>query len=243
MSDYSVNILHLYPDLLNLYGDKGNIECLRKRLNWRGIDVRVKTCTANDTDVDIAGADIIFLGGGADRELETVAGMLLEKKQEIKDFVEDGGVMLALCSGYPLIGQSFEIDGKVIEGLGILDITTTTDSKKPRLTGNVVLECEGIKNKVIGFENHGSRTDIGSCTPFGTLIKGYGNDGQSGYEGVIYKNLIGTYLHGPLFPKNPELCDKVLLSALKKKYKDFGELAPLDDSLELLANEYMEKRI
>ena len=180
MSDYSISILHLYPDLLNLYGDKGNIECLKKRLIWRDIDVQVKTCTANDNDVDITGADIIFLGGGADREVEAVAGMLLEKKQEIKDFVEEGGVMVALCSGYPLIGQSIRCDGRAIEGLGILDITTETDSKKARLIGNVVLECEGIKNKVIGFENHGSRTDIGSCTPLGKAVKGFGNDGQSG---------------------------------------------------------------
>ncbi len=242
MSDYSINILHLYPDLLNLYGDKGNIECLRKRLLWRGIDVNLQICTANDS-ADISAADIIFLGGGADREIELVSQKLSEKKNEIKDFVENGGIMLALCSGYPLVGKYISVDGKKTEGLGILDIVTETSSKDRRLTGNVALECEDIKHRVIGFENHGSRTEIGSHTPFGKVIKGFGNDGQSGFEGVIYKNLIGTYLHGPLLPKNPELCDKILLSALKKKYPDFAELSPLDDSMEVLANEYMEKRI
>ncbi len=243
MGVYSINILHLYPDLLNLYGDKGNIECLRKRLEWRDIEADVRVCTANEGELDVENADIIFLGGGADREIEAVAKRLMPKKQEFKDYVENGGVMLALCSGFPLVGQSIETDGKITEGLGILDITTKSDTKKQRLTGNVVLECDGIKNKVIGFENHGSRTDIGCHTPFGKVIKGFGNDGQSGFEGVAYKNLTGTYLHGPLLPKNPELCDRVLLNALKRKYKDFGELSPLEDSPEIIANEYMEKRI
>lgn len=242
MSNYSINILHLYPDILNLYGDKGNIEALKRRLLWRGIDVRVVECMSGD-NADVFAADIIFLGGGADRDIEMVAQMLSEKKSMIKDFVENEGTMLALCSGYPLIGKYISVDGKRTEGLGLLDIITETDSRDKRLTGNVVLECDGIEHSVIGFENHGSKTRIGNYTPLGKVIKGFGNDGQSGFEGIVYKNLIGTYLHGPLLPKNPELCDKILLNALKRKYPEFTELTQLDDSMENTANEFMEKRI
>lgn len=242
MSSYNINILHLYPDLLNLYGDKGNIECLKRRLVWRGIDVSITECAANDT-VDISDTDIIFLGGGADREIKLVANLLLDKKDAITDFVENGGTMLALCSGYPLVGKSLVFENKTINGLGIVDITTRTDNKEKRLTGNVLLECEGITQKIVGFENHISRTDIGNVKPFGKVVKGFGNDGKSGFEGIIYKNLIGTYLHGPLLPKNPELCDRIIFNTLKRKYADFSGLEPLNDELEITANKFMEKRI
>ena len=130
-----------------------------------------------------------------------------------------------------------------IEGLGILDIYTDSIPNAPRLIGNIVLECERIGAKVVGFENHGGRTCIGNHKPLGKVIKGFGNDGVSGFEGVVHKNLIGTYLHGPLFPKNPELCDRFLLRAVRNKYEDFENFAPLDDSLENMANEYMVNRI
>lgn len=243
MSNYKINILHLYPDLLNLYGDRGNIECMRKRLLWRGIDAKVSTCTCSSDIIDFDNTDIIFVGGGSDREQEIVCGRLLKKKSEITDFVEDGGALTAVCGGYQLLGKYYQTANEKIEGLGILDIYTESIPNAPRLIGNIVMDCDGISQPIVGFENHGGRTRIGNHTPLGKVKKGFGNDGESGFEGVAYKNLIGTYLHGPLFPKNPELCDRVLLSALKRKYSDFSALAPLDDTLEKTANEYMAARI
>ncbi len=238
--NYSLNIVHLYPDLLNLYGDKGNIECLKKRLIWRGIDANVSVCTDSQNFVDFENTDIIFVGGGSDREQEIVCSRLLEKKREISAFAENGGTIIAVCGGYQLLGKYYRVNGREIKGLEILDISTDAAPDFSRLIGNVVIENEKI-GKIVGFENHGGRTDIGSHTPLGKVICGFGNDGKSGYEGVIYKNVIGTYLHGPLFPKNPKLCDAVLSGALTHKYSDFTELSPLDDSLENLANEYIVK--
>lgn len=243
MSDYKITILHLYPDLLNLYGDKGNIECMKKRLEWRGIEAEVINCTMDCESMDFSQADIVFLGGGSDREQELVSDRLLSKKQELTDFVENGGVVLAVCGGYQLLGKYYQINERRIDGLGILDIHTDKPKDAPRLIGNVIIECDGFNSKVVGFENHGGRTSIGSHTPFGRVVKGFGNDGATGYEGVRYKNVIGTYLHGPLLPKNPELCDYILENALKNKYSDFKGLSPLDDGLENLAGEYMLNRI
>ena len=169
--------------------------------------------------------------------------MFIKGKEKEKEYVENDGVMLALCSGYPLIGKSVTTNGKVEAGLGIIDITTESSDKEKRISGNVVLECDGISHRVIGFENHGGKTDIKGYTPFGKVLKGKGNDGVSGLEGVIYKNLFATYLHGPLFPKNPELCDMILEKALRRKYPDFDKLEKIDDVLEIKANEFMEKRI
>lgn len=242
-SKMQINIMHLYPDLLNLYGDKGNIECMRKRLEWRGIDVCVNRCTVNDDKIDFENTDIIFVGGGSDREQEIVCERLLKKKKEIAAYVEAGGALAAVCGGYQLLGSYYKTANKKIEGLGILDIKTDSVQGAPRLIGNIVLQCSGISQKVVGFENHGGRTSIGSHIPLGKVLVGHGNDGESGFEGVRYKNLIGTYLHGPLFPKNPELCDSFLFNAVKRKYSGFEAFSPLDDSLEKTANDYMLKRL
>ena len=239
---YSLNIVHLYPDLLNLYGDKGNIECLRKRLLWRGIDVNVTECTNQSPEIDFENADIIFVGGGSDREQEIVCNKLLKKKAELCDYAEDNGVIVAVCGGYQLLGKYYKTEKTEIEGLGILDIYTDSIPNAPRLIGNIVLESEITAQKIVGFENHGGRTVIGSHKPLGKVIYGKGNNGESGYEGVVYKNVIGTYLHGPIFPKNPQLCDYVLTNALKRRYKDFGCLTTLDDELENTANDYIVDR-
>lgn len=236
----SLNIIHLYPDLLNLYGDKGNIACMQKRLNWRGIDAEIQTCTNKDHSINLETADIIFVGGGSDREQEIVCGLLLKKKSELINYVENGGVLVAVCGGYQLLGKYYQTADKKIEGLGILDIYT--DAGDTRLIGNVVLESELFSQKICGFENHAGRTYIGSHTPLGKVVYGYGNNGESGFEGVIYKNVIGTYLHGPLLPKNPMLCDYILKAALKRKYPDFNELSELNDELENTANKYIENR-
>lgn len=235
-----IKILHLYPDLLNLYGDKGNIECLRKRLVWRGIEAEVVSHTCDDDDFDLSDVDIVFIGGGSDREQKIVCGRLLEKKEALKAYVEDNGTLVAVCGGYQLLGKYYKLSDEVIEGLDILDIYTEQGGK--RLIGNIVLDTDFLEQKIVGFENHGGRTYIGGHKPLGRVVYGFGNDENSGAEGVIYKNVVATYLHGPLFPKNPALCDYVLTRAIRRKYPDFKELAPLDDGLENTANEYIVNR-
>lgn len=235
---FEINIIHLYPDLLNLYGDRGNIACMEKRLEWRGIKANVRQCTNKDSDIDLTGADIIFVGGGSDREQEIVCSRLLKKKDELKAYVNSGGLLVAVCGGYQLLGKYYKTASTKIEGLDILDIYT--DSSDTRLISNVVLECDKFDMPIVGFENHAGRTYLGEgVTPLGKVLFGNGNTGDSGYEGVIYKNVIATYLHGPLLPKNPQLCDYILERALERKYPDFEGLEPLDDGLEELANKYI----
>lgn len=235
-----IKIMHLYPDLLNLYGDRGNIECLKRRLKWRGIDAEIVSCTCDNDCFDLSDVDIVFLGGGSDREQKIVCSRLLSHKKDISDFVEDGGSLVAVCGGYQLLGKYYKLEDETIKGLEILDIYT--EQGKKRLIGNIVLDSEYTSSPIVGFENHGGRTYIGSHTPLGKVMYGFGNDEKSGAEGVVYKNVVATYLHGPLLPKNPELCDYILTNALKRKYTDFGELSPIDDSLEKKANEYIVNR-
>ncbi len=235
-----IKILHLYPDLLNLYGDKGNIECMRKRLMWRGIDAEVVSYTCDDSGFDLSDIDIVFIGGGSDREQKIVCERLLEHKKALQDYVEDNGTLVAVCGGYQLLGKYYKLADETIKGLEILDIYT--DQGKKRLIGNIVLQSDIINQKIAGFENHGGRTYIGNHTPLGKVVYGNGNDDNSGYEGVIYKNVVATYLHGPLFPKNPELCDYVLTNAIKRKNPKFDGLLPLKDALEKKANEYIVNR-
>ena len=232
-----IKILHLYPDLLNLYGDRGNIECMRKRLMWRGIDAEVVTYTCEDSGFDLSDVDIVFIGGGSDREQKIVCHRLLEHKDEIRNYVEDNGVLVAVCGGYQLLGKYYKLENETIEGLDILNIYT--EQGKKRLIGNIVLENDFLNQKIVGFENHGGRTCINDNKPLGKVLYGKGNDGRTEYEGVVYKNVIGTYLHGPLLPKNPQLADWLILHALQKKYGEQTELTPLDDSQEKEANDYI----
>lgn len=234
-----LTIGHLYPDLLNLYGDRGNIQCFRKRLEWRGIEAEVIPFLSGDA-IDFSKLDIILLGGGSDREQELVCGQLQNIKQDFKDYVENDGVVLAVCGGYQLLGKYYKTDKKNIEGLSILDITTEWEPE--RLIRNIVLNSPLFDTPVVGFENHGGRTHIGKHTPFGKVFYGLGNTGKSGYEGVVYKNVIGTYLHGRLLPKNPHVCDYLLAKALKRKYGEDLTLDPLTDKLEHLANSYIVDR-
>ncbi|MBR0415437.1 MAG: glutamine amidotransferase [Clostridia bacterium] len=235
---YSIHILHMFPDLLNLYGDKGNIECLRKRLEWRGMEAQIRNCTYDDQLMDFSQTDIIFLGGGSDREQKIVCSALLKYRDQLKSYVENGGVLVAVCGGYQLLGKYYALPDEKIEGLDILDIYTEHGS--PRLIGNIVLKNDSIAQNIVGFENHGGRTYIGNHTPLGKVVRGFGNTGESGAEGVLYKNVVATYLHGPLLPKNPQLCDMILEKALKQKYPDFTALEPLDDAMENKANNYMQ---
>ena len=234
-----LTIGHLYPDLLNLYGDRGNIQCFRKRLEWRGIEAEVIPFLSGD-EIDFSRLDIVLLGGGSDREQELVCGYLKNIRDDFKKYVEEGGVVLAVCGGYQLLGKYYKTLTETIEGLAILDITTEWEPE--RLVKNIILNSPLFDMPVVGFENHGGRTYIGDHTPLGKVFFGYGNTGKSGYEGVVYKNVIATYLHGPLLPKNPQVCDYLLERALKRKYGEDVRLEPLPDELERSANSYIADR-
>ncbi len=240
MDKRKLTIGHLYPDLLNLYGDRGNIQCLKKRCQWREIEAEV-ICYEIDDPIDFSKLDLVLLGGGSDREQMLVRDKLQEIREDFREYVESGGVVIAICGGYQLLGNYYDTEDGRIEGLGIIDLETER-GKDYRLIDNIVLESELSSMPVVGFENHGGRTNIKNNRPFGKVIYGSGNDGKSGYEGVIYKNVIGTYLHGPLLPKNPEICDYLIKKALERKYGETIELKKLDDREEKEANEYIYQR-
>lgn len=234
-----LTIGHLYPDLLNLYGDRGNIQCLMKRCLWRGIEAETIAFELDD-NIDFSNLDIVLLGGGSDREQMLVCEKLKEIQKDFKEYVEQGGVVIAICGGYQLLGNYYKTKEGIIEGLSLVDMYT--EQGENRLIDNIVLQSELFDMPIVGFENHGGRTFIGENKPLGKVLYGSGNDGKSGYEGVVYKNVIGTYLHGPLLPKNPQLADELILRALKKKYGEDVTLSPLDDSQEKAANDYIYNR-
>ena len=238
VKDMKITIGHLYPDLLNLYGDRGNIACLMQRCIWRGIEADTIEFNTGDV-IDFSKLDIVLLGGGSDREQAIVCKNLLEIQSQFKEYVEDDGVVIAVCGGYQLLGKYYKTDDGMIEGLNLVDIYT--EQEEGRLIDNIVLESPLADMPVVGFENHGGRTYINGNQPFGKVLYGSGNDGKSGYEGVIYKNVIGTYLHGPLLPKNPQICDYLIQKALERKYGSV-QLSPLDDSQEKEANDYIYYR-
>ena len=234
-----ITIGHLYPDLLNLYGDRGNIQCLMKRCLWRGIEAETIAYGLDDR-IDFSKLDIVLLGGGSDREQMLVCEKLKEIQKDLKAYVEDNGVVIAICGGYQLLGNYYKTDQGMIEGLKLVDMST--EQGKGRLIGNIVMQSDLFDMPIVGFENHGGRTTIGNNRSLGKVLSGYGNDGQSGEEGVVYKNVIGTYLHGPLLPKNPQLADLLISRALEKKYGKKIELEKLDDSEEQEANSYIFHR-
>lgn len=234
-----LTIGHLYPDLLNLYGDRGNIQCLMKRCLWRGIEAETIAFELDD-NIDFSNLDIVLLGGGSDREQMLVCEKLKEIQKDFKEYVEQGGVVIAICGGYQLLGNYYKTKEGIIEGLSLVDMYT--EQGENRLIDNIVLQSELFDMPIVGFENHGGRTFIGENKPLGKVLYGSGNDGKSGYEGVVYKNVIGTYLHGPLLPKNPQLADELILRALRKKYGENITLSALDDSQEKAANDYIFNR-
>lgn len=233
-----LTIGHLYPDLLNLYGDRGNIQCMKKRCEWRGIDVEIREYQLTDP-IDFSGLDIVLLGGGSDREQQIVCTTLQNIRDDMKAYVEDGGSVIAVCGGYQLLGHYYETGEGKMKGLSLVDLYTKQGS--PRLISNVVLKSEDFPYEITGFENHGGRTWIGENNPFGRVVFGYGNNGEDKMEGILYKNVVGTYLHGPLLPKNPHVCDYLLRNAMNRKYGR-TDLAPLDDSQEMEANQYIKNR-
>ncbi|KPV42098.1 type 1 glutamine amidotransferase [Alicyclobacillus ferrooxydans] len=233
-------IAHLYPDLLNLYADKGNIQTLVSRCQWRGIDVEVVSVPAGTTP-RLSDYDLVLLGGGSDREQALVGRTLLSSQPEWKAAVEDGLPLLAICGGYQLLGEYYQLPNKAkVPGLSLLDLIT--EAGEPRLIGNVAISSEEC-GMIIGFENHGGRTTH-SHDVLGRVKKGFGNNGTDGGEGVRYKNVFGTYIHGPLLPKNPALADLVLKTALEHASGNTVELEPLDDRFETAARKaFLERRI
>ncbi|MCD8155270.1 MAG: glutamine amidotransferase [Clostridiales bacterium] len=234
-----ITIGHLYPDLLNLYGDRGNIQCLMKRCIWRGIEAQTIAFELGDR-IDFSGLDIVLLGGGSDREQMLVCQKLQAIAGSFREYVEAGGVVIAICGGYQLLGNYYRTQSGMITGLKLVDLYT--EQGEDRLINNIVLKSDLFDMPIVGFENHGGRTFIGNNRPLGKVLYGSGNDGVSGYEGVVYKNVIGTYLHGPLLPKNPQLADWLISRALERKYGEIVELPPLEDSQEREANAYVYNR-
>jgi CobQ-like glutamine amidotransferase family enzyme len=234
-----LRLLALYPEQMNIYADRGNIVFLQRRCEWRGIDFAYAAAGLGD-GFDPGDHDLLYLGGGQDREQRTVAADMVETKREaIAAGVGDGTAMLAVCGGYQLLGHSYQLDEERLPGLGLVDLETVR-KPGPRLIGNVAIEVDlGTgPQTVAGFENHGGRTYLGAGEePLGRVIKGFGNNGEDGFEGVRTKNLIGTYLHGPLLPKNAWLADHLIALALERRYGERPELAPLDDTLEQAAHE------
>lgn len=236
-----LNICHLYPDLLNVYGDVGNILILKHRAELRGITVNISNLSLKD-DFDKDLYDITFFGGGQDYEQSIVSQDIFDTKRDsIKDYIESGKVFLAICGGYQLLGKYYMTStGEKLNGLDILNIYTEACSD--RFIGNTAIINEDFNETYVGFENHSGRTYINDLKPLGKVLHGYGNNGTDGYEGCIYKNTYGTYFHGSLLSKNPELADRLINAALQKKCSDFS-LEALNDTFELKAKEAILKKL
>lgn len=240
-----IKICHIYPDVLNLYGDRGNVVCLKNRLERRGFSVSVF-----DAPIGIAinptEFDFFFIGGGQDFEQEVLLRDLTAGKADaIRTAVEEEKVMLAICGGYQLMGEYYKTwDGRQYDFIGALDLYTVGSQK--RMIGNFMFETEGINGptNIVGFENHSGKTYLGEAlSPLGKILCGFGNNGEDKTEGAHYKNVFGTYSHGPILPKNPAFCDLLIRTILERKYGKKQDLAPLEDRLENLANEYMVNRL
>lgn len=229
---------YLYGDLMNIYGDTGNITTLKKRAEWRGIDIEVKQISLND-ELKPNQVDLYFFGGGQDQQQELVAKDLPLTKKEavIKEDIERGVPLLSICGGYQLLGEYYQpFEGSKLEGIGVFPVYTKASND--RMIGNLLIEAENF-GKVIGFENHSGKTYLkDEAKPLGKVITGFGNNGEDRTEGCIYKNAIGCYMHGSLLPKNPKLADFLIQKALEVKYGKTIELKPLDDSLEDSAHEF-----
>ena len=233
-----IKIAHLYPERMSIYGDHGNTLALEQRMNWRSIKnevVRVEVGEKIPSDIDS-----IFIGGGQDKGQLVVANDLLKKASQIRDFVESGGPLLSVCGGYQLLGEYFiSNDYGQIQGIGLFNIISkATDT---RMIGNIVVQSEKF-GQLVGFENHSGATEfIGRANPLGVVKKGYGNNPNDKLEGVIYKNAIGTYLHGSFLPKNPKVADWLLRQAIKHSGQTI-KLKELNDELENSARKFAAKR-
>jgi CobQ-like glutamine amidotransferase family enzyme len=229
-----LRVCALYPDLMNIYADRGNLLMLERRCQWRGIDFRLDASGLGET-LDADAHDLFYLGGGQDRDQRLCAEDLLATKRDaLARAAARDALVLGICGGYQLLGHSYVIGSEEIEGVGLLDVRTVRE-QGPRLIGNVAIEVELNGARVLaGFENHGGRTTLGAqSAPLGRVLRGHGNDGRSGFEGARAGNTLGTYLHGPLLPKNAWFADWLIATALGIEE---AELEPLDDALEQAAH-------
>ena len=245
---YSLNVCHLYPDLLNMYGDRGNVIAIRKRCEWREIEINITSLSIGEK-FNGECYDIVFIGGGQDNEQEILQSDLLNQKgAEIKNYVNSSKVLLAICGGYQLLGNYYITQqGNELKFLGALNLWTVAGEK--RMIGNAVCECDFIKSEnndgyIVGFTNHSGKTFLGTeITPLGKIIKGFGNNDEDNYEGAIFKNTFCSYYHGSLLPKNPALVDYLISNALKNKYSDFTQLQALNDNTEFTAHNSVINKI
>jgi lipid II isoglutaminyl synthase (glutamine-hydrolysing) len=235
---------HLYPDYLNIYADRGNIAVLSRRAAWRGHELDVRSISIGER-VDPGEHDLLYIGGGQDREQALVAQDLLVKAAEVRESVAEGAAVLAVCGGYQLLGRSYrDFHGAELPGIGLFPFDTVAGDT--RMIGDVLLECElepGVRRTLAGFENHAGRTHLdASAQPLGRVVAGFGNDGASGWEGCRVGRAVGTYLHGPLLPRNPWFADWLLEQALARRLGESPELTPLDDELEEEAHSISARR-
>ena len=236
----AIRVGHLYPDYLNIYADRGNIAVLARRAAWRGHDLDVTAIDLSDL-IRPGEHDLYYVGGGQDREQLLVAGNLAAKAEPLHEAVAGGAAMLAVCGGYQLLGRGYRgFHGEEMPGVGLLPLETVAGAR--RMIGDVLIECEldpGMRRAVAGFENHAGRTVLDpGAEPLGRVLAGFGNDGESGFEGCRAGRVIGTYLHGPLLPRNPWLADWLLAQALAHRTGgEPTELDPLPDELEQRAHE------
>lgn len=240
-----INILYLYPDMLNLYGDRGNIQALKYRIEERGIRANIEYYYIEQEEPEFSKYDIIFSGGGADKEQELVAKDMMKYKESIQKAVDEGVFFLLVCGSYQLFGKYYKaVDGTIIQGLEIFDYyTEAIPDRTKRCIGDIVIETElnGKKIKVIGYENHGGQTkDVQNA--FGNVVVGQGNTFGDSKEGYMEKNIIATYIHGTLLSKNPEITDYIIKYALERKYNDNIELEQLDDTFEENARKQLLSR-
>jgi CobQ-like glutamine amidotransferase family enzyme len=242
-----LRIAHLYADLMNIYGDRGNIIVLQRRSLWRGIDVSIRPISL-DQPLAWQEFDLIMVGGGQDRQQTLVAADLCQTKAAaLYAARNDGRVILAVCGGYQLLGRFYRgADGSELTGLGLFDLHTIHPGPAaPRCIGDIVVRCDWDEHHrdLVGFENHGGRTYLGpDCAPLGSVRAGFGNNGRDGGEGGRTHHAYGTYLHGSLLPKNPWFADHLIATALQHRYGPGVTLSPLDDSLEAAAHERIERR-
>lgn len=253
MRGIKLTIHHLYADMMNLYGDRGNVIAIKKRAEWRGIPVEVVEVGLKESIRPTPSADLFLFGGGQDREQALLAEDLSGTKgADIRAIVEDGGVVLGVCGGYQLMGHYYETpEGEKLPGVGVFDMYTRP--RRPdegRLIGNVLAHVyapedttKGVVREIVGFENHGGRTELGDgAEPLGEVIVGYGNNGQDSTEGARRLNAYGTYLHGSLLPKNPWLTDQLILNALRRVAEN-AALEPLNDAAERSAFKAVATRV
>lgn len=245
----ALRIAHLYPEHMNIYGDRGNIITLEQRCRWRGIDATVVAVRAGDA-VDWHAFDLAFFGGGQDSGQGLIAHDFVERQaQGLHAATTDGLVLLAICGGYQLLGHEFlTISGERLPGIGLLDIHTVGGTK--RLIGNILIDATlpaptgPHMLRLVGFENHSGQTFLGpTAQPLGRVVAGYGNNGEDGSEGAVAHNIYGCYMHGSLLPKNPAFADHLLLLALRRRYGPTAMLAPLDDTAEQQAHAAMTTRL